>query len=214
MNYVKETDVYKVDVDSALAFSYFSKAHELAPNNKEYTKSFLSCYTYGIGVKKDIDKARAIAKACDYDYIGYFYFEWYSHQIEKGDYDAVIQMFEEGNVPNLYLTFNTSLSWLKKAATNGTEKQKAEACYVLGECYEHGKYDIPVDYAKAITYYKQAANFNSSSACYHLGWIYRTAALNQKMNLSVASQYYHKCYKLSGDQDAYYYYLHCLNRTL
>ena len=211
--------VYYMDKDTAAAFNYYVKAHEIDPSNKHVSKKIVDCYVYGIGVKQDLDVAQklydveyGLGKKSDHFEDQYFY-EWKTWRIWKGEYDILLSAFAGDYVGNLYMPYDKSISYLKKAASSGTSKQKAEALYYLGRCYGEGLYNVTTDYSKAISYLKQSAGLNYASACYYLGEVYRRGLWNNKVNCAVAAEYYHKCYQLNGDQDAYYYYLHCWNRS-
>lgn len=201
---------YNVEKDTVIGFNLLLKAYELQPGNTDLKKEIVNRYTYGRGVKQDLDKAKQIFGA---NYSDYYFWNWKTWQIQKGDIDAVINTFSAEDEKELYMSNNEALKWLLNAATKGNNKQKADALYYLGMVYEKGRCGVEINGAKAISYFKQSANLNDSGAYYHLGWIYKTGACDVKLNLALASQYYKKCYDLSGDQDAYYNYLHCWNRS-
>ncbi len=207
-DFLDQRQQYSVEKDTITGFNLLLKAYELGKESLQ--TDIVNRYTYGRGVKQDLDKAKQIYGE---DYPDYYFWNWRSWQIQKGDIEAVINTFSTEDEKNLYMSNAEALKWLQNAATKGNNKQKAEALYRLGDVYAKGRCGVTPNGPKAISYLKQSAALNYASAYYYLGWIYRTGGCDAKMNLALASDYYKKCYDLSGDQDAYYYYLHCWNRS-
>lgn len=224
-DYLNNKQSYNIDADSIKGFNLLLKAYKLHPNDQNLRDDIAFYYTYGKYVKQNLDEARKIyneGRIGD-KYVEKYYDQWRIWQIRKGDIETIITAFElkqadalwvrsPGNLSTMPLS--EAIKWLQIAASKGNKKQKGAALYELGFLYEEGRYGVKIDYAKAISSFKQSVALDNAEACYHLGWIYGNGKCGEKVNLSAAAEYYHKCYQLSGDDDAWTWYMHYLSRSL
>lgn len=126
----------------------------LAENGQaEAQRGLADCYVNGWGVEKSSEFAA----------------KWYGKAFDGRDWLAT------GRLARLYASGEGVPQDLVKAVellAKAAEKENAEACCRLGECYERGEWGFDVDVAKALELYRQSASEGDAGGLYNLGCCY------------------------------------------
>lgn len=142
------------------------------------------CYFYGIGVKRDLDKAKSYYEIGAKDgnvealnNLGEYYYE-------DGEYEEAVKWYNKANVQGFAKAINNigkffydgyfvdedykeAIRWFTEAANRGC----VDAQFHLAECYDMGD-GVDEDFEKALYLYEKAANQGHNGAIFRLGNIY------------------------------------------
>lgn len=78
-----------------------------------------------------------------------------------------------------------------KSSISPSVAQAAEMQFITGLMYEQGL-NVPQDYAKAMSYYREAADMGHAKAQYNVGWLYETGNGLRSKDLVQAKIWYRK----------------------
>ena len=167
--------------DSKKGVEWFTKAAQ--QGNAKAMSNLGECYYNGVGVKKDLTKAKDL-----YDKAA----KWYTQAAQQGNIKAQCDLGEcylgGRGVPQ---NFTESIRWFTKSAEQGY----ADAQNWLGWCYQDSSITGGAqDHTKAVEWYKKAAQQEHAKAmrnlgeCYYNGW-------GVPQNYSEAVKWYRKAAK-------------------
>lgn len=127
-----------IEKDLKKAFEYYSLATQYKDANSYC--NLAECYEYGKGTDIDFDKAIIWYKTC------------INNGTPQGKRKSQVRIgyilsFEKNEIDN-------GILYLKAASEDGS----AAAYYYLGEIYNHGVGNVPIDYKKALSYFKLSIN--------------------------------------------------------
>jgi len=123
--------------------------------------------------------------------------QWYGRAAALGDRQAQLHlgtMYRDGR--GVTRDFKQAEKWFGLAADQGS----AWAQMSIGVLYAHGGDGLPVDYDKAVDWFRKAAEDEEPTAEYNLGWAYE-AGLGVAKDLDHAVEWYRKSAD-HGDQSA------------
>lgn len=170
------------------------------------------CYFYGLGTSEDfmIHGLGYLNKAQKKDYIPAHWLaaQYWKTQKQTGLYLSNIKKAAEGGFGEgqseyglLYLygsseygitqDIPTGVSWLKKAAENGS----AKGTYYLGVCYDQGA-GVVKDHSKALEYYDTAAQLGNAEAQAQVGYAF---LIGDSVDVDYSSAYQY--FKAAAEQD-------------
>jgi len=184
---------YGMRMDRTEAVKWYRKAADQGYAEAQYWLA--QAYETGEGVKQGKNLAEAM--------------KWYQKAADQGYAPAqfkIASAYETGNGKKKDLA--EAVNWYRKAAVQGhAEAQKklkttelllnaqngsAEAQYQLAQAYETGD-GVPKDLAKAIDWYKKAADQGHAEAQFRLAQAYETGeGVKQGKNLAEAMKWYQK----------------------
>ncbi|MGL4767823.1 MAG: tetratricopeptide repeat protein [Formosimonas sp.] len=180
---------YGVETDKAKAFAWYLKSAEQGKTDAQYNVAMM--YAEGESVAQDLNKA----------------IEWYKKAAASGDKTGAAQnnlglLYVDGfdykvkEGQTIPVDYMQALYWFNIAAN---EHQNSNAQVSLGYMHSMGL-GTPTDKAKAVHYYRLAAEQNNNIAQYNLGQMYRYGTGVTK-NLKTAMNWYKKAAD-NGNEDA------------
>ena len=151
------------------AVKWYTKAAEQECPEAQYELG--DCYSYGIGVAKDLEQA----------------FEWYQKSAENGNATAQFNLgYCYGNGEGVEKNSAKAVEWYRKSAEQGYAMAQCK----LGYCYDNGE-GVEKNSAKAVEWYRKAAENGNATAQKNLGVCYEYGR-GVTLSKATAAEWYRK----------------------